>query len=229
MNLLQGFCVVLLSSMVLACGSGGSGGTASNSSSAAGVSNSDGKYSISLNKTAIKLDISWDGLSTEQIVKVNFKGDGLIVGYAPSEIADSNILIETRNLTNSSADVVFSTPPGFRYLDLVTLKRKLRFLSGTADGKTIVFVDLDIDIEQHDGFKVSGGAPSFTGTWGAAPQQMSMTLSTAKMGWTVSSDLPGLIIEPKTGSGPHDVQISYDFRKTQAPTGTQSNKIFNFF
>lgn len=218
-------CITVMSSLIIACGGGGGNGKSSSSSSVGGKDNTNGAYSVSVDKNTVKLDIQWNGSSSVQIVHVKFKGDGVIVGFPPNEITDSDILIETLNTTADSADFSISYMPGVNFSNLVTLKRKLRFISGKADGSKVVFVDIDVVIEQLDGFVVRGGAPSFMGVWGTNPSTMSFILSTAKKGWTVSSDFPGLTIEPKTGTGLGSVKVSYDFHKTPV-SATSANITF---
>lgn len=224
MSLLKSVYIVLLSSLMIACGGGGggSGGGGGGSSPSVGVGSTNGDYSVSVDKSTVKLDIPWKGSSNAQVVHVKFKGDGVIAGFAPNEIVDGNIRIETLNTTATSADFGISYMPGVNFSDLVTLKRKLRFVSGKADGSKVVFVDIDVIIEQLDGFAVRGGAV-FSGTWGTTPQPMSFLLDTAQKDWTVSSDFPGLTFEPKSGTGPGSVTIGYDFRNT--PVNTTSAKI----
>jgi len=213
MDLLRCLVVVMLSCLVAACGGGGGKSEGSTAASSSSVSGSNGSYSVSVDRSALKFDIQWDGTSIEQTVKVKFKGDGLVVGFPPDEVVDGRLRVDVINVTDNSADVVIGY--GFGSLpDLEILQRKLRFVTGKADGRELAFVDVAVTIEQLDGFNVSGGALSLSGVWGAAPDSMEFFLSTARLGWTVTSDLPGLTIEPAAGTGAAKVKISYNFRDT---------------
>lgn len=191
--------------------------SAISASSQGGSTDTSGNYSITVNTTAIKLDVYWDRTSTTQTVNVKFKGDGALVGFPLGEDIDPNITVETQNVTDSSADFVFRIAKDYRYDEITTYKRKLRFVSGSADGSTIVYRDVDVDIVQHDGLRLGSSPDTLRGVWGL-PAQSSFFVDTAKLQWSVASDIPGINFEPASGVGPATVTVSYDYEKVSLAT-----------
>jgi IPT/TIG domain/Viral BACON domain len=147
--LVASLCLVLLA----ACGGGGGGGGGNNTS-------------ISASPGSVSFAAAEGGAGPAAApVRINFVGDGVIVGYAPGVPAPSWLTVTTQTSTATTADFLLSVVP---IATPSTLSTTVRFVTGRADGSDVKFIELPVT------YTVSASDLSLT----AAPATLTFSATT---------------------------------------------------
>ncbi|MEW6982309.1 BACON domain-containing carbohydrate-binding protein [Colwelliaceae bacterium 6471] len=194
--------VIFTSAMLQACG---------------GSSNSADRYTISADVANVAFSSEVLQTSTDSIeVKVNFKGDGLLLGYAPD--AQPAIIrvdgedipwleFRTENITDTSATIHIDIVNAER-LPLFNFETTLRISTGDVTNTTLVHHDIDVSLLVWQIF-ADTDLITFNGTFGdeSIPSQTFELLSGANE-WTVSSDVDWLSFSPSSGTGSTTITVT---------------------
>lgn len=200
----------MLSIMLLLTACGGGGGSR-NPGSNGGESSSSGAYSISLDKTSINFSGTTDGeYSSSALVKVQFKGDGVIVGYPPNvpEVTWLTVTTESSSATTANFNVraIWGNSPG-------SYSTTLRFVTGKADGSNLKYVDLPIKLTVKEGFSAGASETQFnfqsTGRVVSAISPVSYQINIVgdDSDWKISSD-SWITVDKAAGKGKASVKVS---------------------
>ncbi|MES2822010.1 MAG: hypothetical protein V4732_00310 [Pseudomonadota bacterium] len=131
MKNIRWFLLVVFTCVIAGCG--GSGGK------------SDGvaATSISLDKTSLSFTAATGQAAPAQIVNVTYKGDGVVVGFAPGVAQPNWIVIEQQSA--SATSVTFSIATN-NLAPLGTFTSTIRFVTGQSDGTLVKTVDLPVTL-----------------------------------------------------------------------------------
>ena len=195
-NLYQCILFCLFTAMLSACG----GGSDDEST----------LYSISANTSEISFSNEFLQESQDSFkVEVTFKGNGLLVGFAPGSQAVGWLNYRTENVTNSSATL---------YIDVVnadiiqanTYNTKLRLSTGDVDDVTLVHHDIDVSLLVWQ-LTTDKTSLSFRGTLGDSTiAKQSLTLTSENNQWTAETDVDWLNIDVSEGLGDQIIEVSTD-------------------
>lgn len=199
----------LLSILLLLTGCGGGGG--GNSGGNGGESSGSGAYSISLDKTSVNFSGTTDGIySSNVLVKVQFKGDGVIVGYPPNipEASWLSVTTDSSSATTATFNLMASwgTSPG-------NYSTTLRFVTGKADGSNLKHVDLPVKLAVKEGFSAGASETQFnfqsTGRVisAIAPANYQINIFGDDSDWKISSDT-WINVDKSSGKGDASVKVS---------------------
>jgi hypothetical protein len=195
--------IVLGLALLGACGGGGGGGGSSSNG-----------FSISLDKSSVSFSIAKGSpLIHRQDVVATFEGDGVIVGYPPG-VAPAPWLFVSQTGSESPTQFTFtlSVDPTSLTSNVSTT---LRFLSGKADGSTVVQRDLQVSVEVLQRVSALPETQSVQLEYRLVPSRPSATISVYADGltWTAASDQPWATLDRSSGAGQQDLQVSLN------PTG----------
>ncbi|GFE83209.1 hypothetical protein GCM10011487_52090 [Steroidobacter agaridevorans] len=151
-RILGAFAILLL---LAGCGGGGGGG--------GGDGSSNGRHSISLSTGSLSFSGVQYTTIPAQTVTATFKGDGVAVGTLPGQVPVSWLQVLSTGTSGNQATFSVQVTPGG--LPVGTHTSTLRFLSGAADGSSVVHRDLTVTLNLREGFKATAAADMrFTAT-----------------------------------------------------------------
>lgn len=222
----QLFVTGIIFCFLTACGGGGGGGGTTQSAASSNDNTvKEENYSISVDQSTLNIDVPFDIASNPQpvfTIKVTFNGDGLIAGFPPGEEFNSNIGIGLTSTSATTADLTIRAT--FTFQEAKTHTKRVRLVTGKADGSKFITKDIIVNLRQLDGLGVTTSDGSgFSGLWGGHPDKMDYQVRTLAQKWTVSSAFDGLTLSTTEGSGYRTVSVSYDYRKV--PLNTQSAEL----
>lgn len=207
--------IIFISFLLFSCGGGGEGSDPSKSVS----------YFVTAATNKVELTTTrsqGNFCSLEpQSVNIDFKGEGLILGYPP-EAEEPNWLYDLTlsNVTSNSAQLDF-TPHFACAIEPGSHSTTLRLLSGKADGSVIVHDDIVISLNVADNLQrinanelaigVDARSEHYSGT-------VTFEVDTYALDWQIVSDAQWLVFSPSQASGNNSsdsqlVQISVDLNK----------------
>lgn len=177
-----------------ACGGGGGGSTTS----------------LSVSKTSLAFSVEQGGVApAHQSVSVNFKGDGLLVGYPPG-INVPGWLDITQLSDDAGSPQSFSIGPTTAELSPGTYTTTVRFITGHVDGSNVKTQDLAVVYKVDTPFRVAAISVLFDEVRGNPPQMQHIRLTKADGNYQVSSDQPWLKLTSMPDGGGGDIAISID-------------------
>jgi len=187
-----------------------------------GSSNNTPQFSISADTTSIGISNEIFKESTTTIsVKVNFKGNGLLVGFAPNSQPASWLNYRTGEVTATSA-TLFIDVVNAQFLSADLYETKLRLSTGDLTTNTLVNQDINISllIWQRLSFGETFGADSI------ASQAFEFT--NADQAWTVNSDVDWLTVNTifDSTTNKSTVTVTPDLTKFSQAGLTQGNLVF---
>ncbi len=205
--------IVSLFLMLAGCGGGGGGGSSGNNG---GLSSGGGSYSISIDKASVTFSATTNGDGPESvIVKAQFKGDGVIVGYPPNVPEASWLSVSTVSSTSNSATFELTAFPGYSVKNYSTT---LRFVTGKENGTNLKYVELPISLNVKEGFSAGASVTQFnfqsTGriTSAITPIDYQINIKGDDSDWKISSD-SWITVDKNSGKGSSVVKASIN------PTG----------
>ncbi|KMT66962.1 YncE family protein [Catenovulum maritimum] len=92
-----------------------------------------------------------DSTNQSKVINVNFKGDGVIVGYPPGEVEPHWLSVNTINSTNNTASFRLISHNGAHPGTYTT---NLRFLTGKQDGSVIKYKQVKVTLVVKQGFSL---------------------------------------------------------------------------
>jgi hypothetical protein len=206
-NLMLTFNLLIL---LTACGGGGGGGGGGGSSSS-GNTSSNGSYSISVDTSSLsftakrKTDVSQgDNAYDAQTVVINYKGDGVVVGYPPgvsqpgwlSQVSIQNSGVGKALLTVDPA-MSMAGPAG-------TWQTTLRVVTGKADGSKTVYTDINVSISLEDNLDLhTNDNLTFALSPDSTQQSKNriITIDTWKLNWKLESNVDWINFSANEGIG----------------------------
>jgi len=214
--LLSGLISIFL--ILTGCGGGGGGGSSGGSGG--------GSYSISIDKTSVIFSATTDGESSGSVlVKAQFKGDGVIVGYPPNVIEASWLSVSTVSSTANSATFELTVFPGYSANNYSTT---LRFITGKEDGTNLKYVELPVSLSVKEGFSAGASETQFnfqsTGriTSAITPANYQINIKGDNSDWKISSD-SWISVDKSSGKGDAGVKVSIN--PATAKYGDNAGKI----
>jgi len=186
-----GLCLALC-----ACGGGGGGGGASTS--------------ISVSPTSLSFTQQQGASPQARITTVHYKGDGVIVGYAPGVTPPS--WVQVAQSGNATADTVdFNVTAGTPSLAAGSYSTSLRYVSGHADGTDIVYQDVPISLTVLPPFGLSNYSLQFDAVQGsAAPQSQTVQVFKNDANWSAVVDQSWVHAALQANSGGGSIAVSVD-------------------
>ncbi len=193
---------------------------------ACGGSGSSGQnFSISTNITSINLSNEIFQESTKTIkVEVNFKGKGLLVGFAPDTQPAAWLNYRTSGVTETSATLYIDVVNA-QFLPPNTYKTILRLSTGDATGPKLVNVDIDISLLVWQ-LSLDKTLLSFNDTFGvqSIPSQTFAITSDANQ-WQASTDVDWLSLDVSEGTGGATITVTPDISQFTQAGLSQANVI----
>lgn len=203
---------ILFSLLVSACGGGGGTDTGSSGGNNSGGTGG-GNYSISINKNSLEFTGTSDGnVSAGILVRVTYKGDGVLVGFPPSVQEVNWINVSTQSYTDTTANISVSAYSN----QIGTHTTTLRFITGKEDGSATRYVDLPVTLTITEAFGSYSehGQFDFMST-GRNPANVSpsqpytINVYGADSQWTVNAE-SWISVNTTSGSGPATLSVSVD-------------------
>lgn len=200
MSLLRKFLICITLSLLSACGGGGgeNGSPAERTSISLSVAKADFQQQVNAATTSSIL------------VDVQFKGDGIVVGYPPNVPEANWLSIQVVNSTQTTAKVELKLIP---ILQLGRYSTTLRFVTGKQDGSNLNYVDLPVTAEIYPGFNATAPALDFVQIIGDEQNTLPKTgfeisIEGVKTNWTISANVDWLTFSKTSGSGPAKSQVT---------------------
>lgn len=197
MTLVRSLFIVFASLLLAACGGGGE--------------EKIDKTSIAISQTQADFQLVQNDSAIQPItVNVQFKGDGLIVGYPPNVPDVSWLSIEVVSNTTTTAVVKLTFRP---YWQIGKYSTTVRFLTGRQDGSDLSFVDLPVTAEVFAPFDAIAPSLNFEQIIGAeqhtAPKAgYQISILGPKANWTITSNVDWLTFDKTSGSGASPVKVT---------------------
>jgi len=194
--------------------------------SACGGGGGDAPTSISTNPGSLSYTLTNQAAAQTQNVTVNYKGSGVIIGYAPGVTPPQWLSIQTLGGATDSSGTVAMTVDAAG-LNPGAYSTSVRFVTGLVpagggqnDATNIVYTDLPVTLTVVD-LTVSTGAVSVQVPDGSsAAQSGSFALGIGSgTHWSASSNQPWLSV-PASGTGPGN--ISYSINVVGLSLGTHT-------
>ncbi|PCI60408.1 MAG: hypothetical protein COB35_09175 [Gammaproteobacteria bacterium] len=187
-----------------------------------GSSNNTPKFSISVDTTNIGLSNKIFTKSTTTItVKINFKGDGLLVGFAPNAQPASWLNYRTGEVTATSA-TLFIDVVSAQFLPSDLYETTLRLSTGDVTKNELVHQDINVSL-------LIWQLLSFGETFGADTiASQTFEFNNADQQWTLSSDVDWLNLSTTFDSQTNrsTVTITPDLTKLSQAGLNQGNLVF---
>jgi len=187
-------------------------------------SGSETVFSISADVNQVAFSNEFLQESTETIaIKVNFEGDGLIVGFAPDNNPVPWLEYRTENVTKNSAMVYLDVING-QFLLADTYTTKIRLAVSNDDASKFASYDIDVSLLIWN-LTVNTQKVKYYGTFGdtaIAPQ--TLNISSATNEWTASSDVSWLSLDVTSGTGDGAIVVTPDI-STFVASGLQQGNI----
>ena len=209
--------------ILTACGGGGGGGSSGGNN---GGSSGGGAYNISLDRTSVDFSGTTDGeYNSSVIVKVQYKGDGVIVGYPPNIPEASWLIVTTNSSTENIATFELKAVWGSISGNYSTT---LRFITGKQDGTNIKYVDLPVKLTVKQGFSANASETQFNfqsiGRVASAvtPVNYQINIVGNDSDWTISSDA-WINVDKNSGKGNASVKVAIN--PATAKYGENTGKI----
>lgn len=220
----QWFLMFLTIGLLSACGGGGGSsrddtGGGSQTSSSSGNTVTESTYSISVDKSAISVDLPFKSGPTAPVtIQVTYAGDGLIAGFPPEEAVNTHLGVGLISTSSTTANLTINVNSTF--IEAKTYIQHVRLVTGKEDGSKYVIKDIEVTIKQLDGFAITAYASGITGLWGDTPRTADFLIETIGKKWTVSSPTAGITFSTDKGESKKQITVSYDYLKT--PVNTES-------
>ena len=168
-------------------------------------------FRISADTTAISFSNEILQISDDTYqVKVNFVGDGLLVGFAPGAEVASWLNYTTSNVTNSSATIEIKVASA-ELLPPNNYQTKLRLSAGDISNRNLVHHDIDVSLLVWD-LRADTELISYDVTLGqqtVEPQSFNIA-SLGENSWELSSDVPWISFDNNEGQGESTVTVTAD-------------------
>lgn len=190
--LASSFIVLLLSSLLFACG-----GSSSDSGS---------NYSVSVDQSSIEF-INEAGAESDEIISVNvsYSGEGLLVGIPNDGTVPAWLNYRVAELTDSTAVLEFSLDQE----DLIapdTYTTQVRVTSGDVENNQFVHRDITISLNIWQ-LTIDDTAVSLEATKGDSDiDEFDIRIIAGNTNYTISSDLPWLSFESTEGEGTGELE-----------------------
>lgn len=197
MSLLRNLLILLTLSMLSACGGGGD--------------SQDNRTSISLSVAKADFQQQVNTLPPSSIVvDVQFKGDGVVVGYPPN-VAEARWL--NAQVVSSSQTTAKVELKIVQILSVGRYSTTLRFLTGKQDGSNLNYVDLPVTAEIYPEFNATAPALDFVQIIGDEQNTLpkagfEIAIDGLKSNWTISTNVDWLTFTKTSGSGPAKSQVT---------------------
>ncbi len=203
MNYLKHLCVFVLTIVLVGCGGGGG------SESGGGA-----ETSISINDSSLSFYLL-EGEGTDsapQTIDVDFKGDGVVVGYPPGVDSPGWLSVETLPATSTHAS--FNIRVTSIFADVGTNRTTLRFLTGKKDGTQLKYEDVAVEFIYDEPFHISAEKDLVFNSTGNVREKTfprnghHIRIHGTKSEWSASSDVSWISFNSPNGSGASDLLIS---------------------
>jgi hypothetical protein len=208
-NLYQGILFCLMSTMLIAC---------QGSSDEQSI-----KYSINANTTNIAFSNEFLQENIDSFrIDVTFRGDGLLVGFAPDSEVAPWLNYRITNVTPISASI---------YVDVVNADRiqtdlyrsKLRLSTGNIDDVNLVHHDIDVSLLVWQ-LSTDKQALSFRATLGdQTVNDQSLSLTSVNNSWAAATDVDWLTLDVTEGIGDQIINVSTDLSELKQSALYQGN------
>ena len=209
----------ILTAIVLsACGGGGG-------SSGGDVGNSNGSYSINLDKQSLEFSAPLGANIPAQQITASFKGDGVLAGVPPGATLPSWLSIDENASSSTSASFTISVSVG-QFSEPTIVQTTLRFVTGKLDGSGVVYKDLTVILKLLDVVSTDKESLDFASVFG---DQLALTLPfkimtrDTTLGWTISSNQSWLTLSESSGIASKTVYANVN--KTSLVDGAHSAEL----
>lgn len=208
-NLYQGILFCLMSTMLIAC---------QGSSDEQSI-----KYSINANTTNIAFSNEFLQENIDSFrIDVTFRGDGLLVGFAPDSEVAPWLNYRITNVTPISASI---------YVDVVNAdsiqtdlyRSKLRLSTGNIDDVNLVHHDIDVSLLVWQ-LSTDQQALSFRATLGdQTVNDQALSLTSVNNSWAAATDVDWLTLDVTEGIGDQIINVSTDLSELKQSALYQGN------
>lgn len=189
--------LILMTALVVACGGGGGGNSG-------GGSGNSAQYSITLSQSSLELSAAYEPWGyISQDIDVTYRGDGVIVGTPPGTMLPSWLSISD-GVPTGSGRARFSVAANTYGLSLGTYRTTLRFITGSEDGKNIVYKDISIVLTIQDKISVDQQEiylNQLSPTEISANASFSINTISQQLGWNIKSNADWLSFSSTSGNG----------------------------
>ncbi|MCP4324657.1 MAG: hypothetical protein GY787_22960 [Alteromonadales bacterium] len=180
----------------------------------------ESNYSLSVSQASVEFStphhIQENGLTAT--ITVNYKGDGLLVGYLPNaEVPHWLEIVETSS-TASTATITLIIH-GYTISAPLVDKTTVRFVTGKADGSVVKTVDVPVTYHRTDvSTFIRTDAPPLLATEKNVSGKFTLPIFGHQQAWTITSDQPWVDFDINSGNGRDDVIATInDGANTLAP------------
>ena len=188
-----------------------------------GSSDKSPKYTISANTSEVSFANEFLQVSDDSYkVDITFKGNGLLVGFAPDSQPVAWLTFRTENVTATSATL---------YIDVVDAERinanlydtTLRLSTGDVDKVNLVHHDIDVSLLVWQ-LVTDSDELSFRGTLGdTAISAQSLAITSEANTWTAETDVDWLTLDVSEGTGDGVIVVTPNIAELDAAQLYQAN------
>lgn len=199
-------CLLVIILMIQACGGGSGSGSSSNS------------VSISLNQSSVSFEqVKYGAVPAAQTVVANFKGDGVIVGYAPGVVQADWLNINTISNTSTSATFELSINDNeTRFMSPGNYTTSLRFVTGDLAKEKTTYKTLSVSLFLDQEFTTSNVSDiTFQAMENVQEQVFPLSGHTfyihgSKTQWKIATNDSWLKFSETQGNGEASIKITTD-------------------
>ena len=181
-------------------------------------------FSISADITQANFSNEFLQASTDTIaIQVNFKGDGVLVGFAPETAPVPWLEYRSENVTENSATIYLDVINA-QFLPADNYTTKIRIATSNDDASKFDFHDVDVSLLVWN-LTVDKQKVNYNGTFGdAAIPAQTIAITSESNEWTASTDVNWLSLDVKSGTGDGVIMVTPDI-SAFAASGLQQGNI----
>lgn len=193
--------------------------------SCGGSSTDNTIYSISADVNNATFSNEYLHESNESIaIKVNFDGEGLLVGFAPESEDMRWLTYRSDNVTATSATIYLDVINGER-LPAASYDTKIRLTTSNIDGSKFAYHDIDVSLLVWN-ISIDTDQVNFSATFGDATTPVQTIDITSDNEWTATTDESWLSLDVTSGTGNATISVSAATTHASVPELSRGNITF---
>lgn len=182
-------------------------------------------FSISADVNQVRFSNEFLQESTDTIaIQVSFEGDGLLVGFAPENVAVPWLEYRSENVTENSATIYIDVINA-QFLLADTYTTKIRIATSNDDASKFASHDIDVSLLVWN-LAVDTAKIKYNGTFGdVSISSQSITITSEANEWTASRDVDWFSLDVTSGTGDGVIVVTPDISSFTSAGLQQGNII----
>lgn len=183
-------------------------------------------YTINADTTELNfVHAQGEELSDKRVIKVNFDGNGVLLGFAPSAPLAPWLSFEAKNVTDNSAEIHIDLNNS-QFLAAADIKTTIRISTGDVNEVNLASTDVIVKLKI---WQLQTNVP--TVTFDAKFEEkntltQSIAINSSTTEWTLAPDQEWVSVDVQQGSGESEVVVSVDPTILTEWGNQQANLVF---